>query len=107
MPNSVSFKEDPRQIANVAAILQRERSNLAASLSGVKTKATGMKTYWKSDCADEYQKKVSGIDSHGQELIKAIDGFIGKLQQASGIYQTAENAATRASAGLPTDGVYR
>jgi len=107
MADSVYFREDPRQIANVASILQRERNSFSANLAGMKTKATGMKSFWKSDSADRYQKKASELDAKGQELIIALDGFVKSLQRASGIYETAENTAVRASQGLPTDGVYR
>jgi len=107
MAESVYFKEDPRQILNTASALQRERNNLSADLTGMKTKATGMKAYWKSKSADEYQKKAAELDLQGQELIKVLDEFIRKLQQASGIYEAAEATATRAAEGLPTDGVYR
>ena len=107
MSSSVYFKEDPRQIANTAATIQQERNNFSTNLAGMKSKAISMRSYWKSGSADEYQKKATELDTQGQELIKALDEFIRKLQQASGIYNTAENTATQASQGLPTDGVYR
>lgn len=107
MPDSVYFKEDPRQIANVASILQKERNSFSSNLADMKTKAGGMKSFWKSDSADEYQKKATELDTKGQELISALDGFVRNLQKASGIYETAENTAVLAAEGLPTDGVYR
>jgi len=107
MAESVYFKDDPQQIANIASILQRERNNFNNNLTGMKTKANGMRSCWKSKGADEYQKKAAELDAQGQELLKVLDEFVGKLKQAGGIYETAENRATRAAEGLPTDGVYR
>ena len=107
MADNVYFKEDPQQIANTAALIQRERGSFSDSLSGMKTKALGMKSYWKSDSADEYQKNAAALDLRGQDLIMMFNDLVGKLQQASGIYTTAESTAKNASQGLPTDGVFR
>ena len=107
MATSVFFKEDPQQIANVAAILQQERGKYSGNLSGMKSKAQSLKAHWKSDSADEYQKRAAELDSQGLEIVKMLDEFIKKLQQASGIYTTAESAAKSAAQGLPTDGVFR
>ena len=107
MSSNVYFKEDPQQIANVAALLQQERGKYSGNLSGMKTKALSLKTYWKSDSSEEYQKKALELDAQGQDLMKMLDEFGKKLQEASGIYTVAESNAKSAAQGLPTDGVFR
>ena len=107
MASSVFFKEDPGQIANVAVLLQQECGKFKTNLSGMKSKAQSLKSNWKSDSSDGYQKFAKELDDDGQEHIKMLDEFVNKLQQASGIYTTAESTAANASQGLPTDGVFR
>ena len=107
MDSSVYFKEDPQQIANIATLLQQERGKYSGAVSGMKSKALSLKSYWKSNSADEYQKRAAELDIQGQDLLKMLDEFVKKLQQACGIYTTAESAATGAAQGLPTDGVFR
>ena len=107
MADSVYFKEDPQQIANVATLVQQERNKFSSCLSGMKSKANSLKSFWKSVSADEYQKKVTDLDAKGQELVIMLDDVVKKLQEASGIYTVAESAATNAAQGLPTDGVFR
>jgi WXG100 family type VII secretion target len=107
MAGNTYFKEDPQQIAAVASRLQQQRSSFASGLSAIKNKANGLKSYWKSDGADEYQKKAAELDAGGQQIAAALDEFVKKLQQASGIYTTGEQAAKTAAQGLPTSGVFR
>jgi len=107
MSDSVYFKEDPRQIADIASLLQKERNSFSSNLSGMKNKANSIKAFWKSGSADEYQRRVTALDAIGQELIRLLDESVRNLQQASGIYEAAENTAAQASEGLPTDGVFR
>jgi WXG100 family type VII secretion target len=107
MAGNVHFKEDPQKIANAASQLRQYRNSFSDVLSSMKTKAAGLKSYWKSDGADEYQKKATELNARGQELVAAFDELVQKLQQASGIYTAGEQAAKTASQGLPTSGVFR
>jgi WXG100 family type VII secretion target len=104
---SVQFREDPQKIAEVASLLLQQRNSFSGSLSSINTKARGLKSYWRSDGSDEYQKKAAELDARGAELTAALDELIKKLQQASGVYTAGEKTAETASQGLPTSGVLR
>jgi WXG100 family type VII secretion target len=107
MNANVHFKEDPQKIAAVASLLQTQRNSFSGALSAINTKAEGLRPYWKSDGAEEYRKKQTDLNGRGQELVKMLDDFVKKLQQASGIYTSGEQAAKSAAQSLPTDGVFR
>ncbi|MDR2664765.1 MAG: WXG100 family type VII secretion target [Oscillospiraceae bacterium] len=107
MSANVHFKEDPQKIAAVASLIQTQRNGFSSALSAINTKATGLRSYWKSDSAEEYSKKQTDLNGRGQELVKILDDFVKKLQQTSGIYTSGEQTAKTAAQSLPTDGVFR
>ena len=104
---NIILKVQPEALSTKSNELNVEKNNILTTLEQVKTEMTSLVGTWKSPASDEFQVRFKQLYDDMENVIAIISEHVNDLNEASGIYASAESAAKSAAEALPVDGVFR
>jgi len=101
------LKVEPQVLTSKAGEMSTERSQINVLMDQAKAEVNSLQSVWRSQAADEYQNRFKMVYDDIESVLTLVQNHINGLNEAAGIYTTAEQSATSTTEGLPTDGVFR
>jgi WXG100 family type VII secretion target len=104
---NIILKVQPEALSSKSNEITVEKNNILSTLEQVKSEMNGLVGAWKSPASDEFQLRFKQLYDDMENVIAIINEYVSDLNEAAGIYTTAESSVKAATEGLPVDGVFR
>lgn len=103
---NITLNVRPEVLVSKANELSAEKNNVSAIMEDAKAKMVSLAGVWRSSASDEYQTRFRQVHSDIDGMLATVAEYIRDLTEAASLYTNAEQAATNASQGLPTSGIF-
>ena len=104
---NITLNVRPEVLVAKANELDAEKASVGAIMEDAKSKMASLTGVWRSSASDEYQTRFRQVHSDIDGMLATVTEYVRDLAESASLYTNAERAATDASQGLPTSGVFK